>query len=120
MLLSIKPKYVEAIFQGKKQYEFRKTKCRKDINKIVFYASSPTKSVVGEAEIDEILENTPKLIWEQTKKTAGISKKFFNEYYKGKDTAVAYKLKNITIYDEPRVLSEYGVKQAPQSYVYID
>ena len=120
MLLSIKPEYAKAILQGKKQFEFRKTRCKQGINRIIFYASSPQKEVVGEAEIDEILEDTPARIWEQAKSAPGVSKKFFNTYYSGKNKAIAYRLKNVVVYDKPHSLSDYGIKHAPQSFVYVD
>ena len=69
MLLSIKPKYAKVILEGKKQYEFRKSKPKEGINRISFYASSPQKQVVGEAAIDQILEGTPEEIWEIAKMT---------------------------------------------------
>lgn len=120
MLLSIKPKYAKIILEGKKQYEFRKNKPKKDVTRIIFYASSPQKEVVGEAEIDDILEGSPNEIWEIAKNAAGITKKFFFSYYQGKSTAFAYKLKNVKIYDTPKSLADYGLKQAPQSYVYVE
>ena len=120
MLLSIKPEYAKAILQGKKQFEFRKTRCKEGINRIIFYASSPQKEVVGEAEIDEILEDTPARIWEQAKSAPGVSKKFFNTYYAGKNKAIAYRLKNVVVYDNPHSLSDYGIEHAPQSFVYVD
>lgn len=119
MLLSIKPKYINAIFEGKKQYEFRKSKPKEGVDRIIFYASSPRKKVVGEAAIDEILEGTPKEIWEISKNAAGITKKFYFSYYAGKDKAIAYKLKEVVIYKEPKDLSDYGIKQVPQSFVYL-
>ena len=30
------------------------------------------------------------------------------------------KLKNVKIYDTPKSLADYGLKQAPQSYVYVE
>ncbi len=120
MLLSIKPEYAKVILEGKKQFEFRKNRCRADVTRIVFYASSPQKQVVGEAEIAEILEDTPANVWKQAKNAAGVSKKFFDSYYAGKTTAIAYRLKNVQVYDEPRTLESYKIKNAPQSYVYLD
>ena len=118
MLLSIKPKYAKVILEGKKQYEFRKSKPKDGVDRIIFYASSPQKQVVGEATIDEILEGTPKEIWEIAKTAAGITKKFY--FYAGKDKATAYKIKDVIIYDTPKELSDYGINQAPQSFVYLD
>ena len=120
MLLSIKPKYAKVILEGKKQYEFRKSKPKDGVTRIVFYASSPQKQVVGEATIDEILEGTPKEIWEIAKTAAGITKKFYFSYYAGKEKAIAYKLKDVVVYDTPKELSDSGISQAPQSFVYLD
>lgn len=119
MLLSIKPKYAKVILEGKKQYEFRKTRPKAGVDRIIFYASSPQKQVVGEAVIDEILEGTPKEIWEIARTAAGITKKFYFSYYSGKDKAIAYKLKDVMIYEEPKKLSDYGIRQAPQSFIYL-
>ena len=77
MLLSIKPKYAKVILEGKKQYEFRKSRPKDGVDRIIFYASAPQKEVVGEALIDEILEGTPKEIWELAKTASGITKKFY-------------------------------------------
>ena len=107
------------ILEGKKQYEFRKTRPKAGVNRIIFYASSPQKQVVGEAVIDEVLEGTPKEIWEIARTAAGITKKFFFSYYSGKDKAIAYKLKDVMIYEEPKKLSDYGIRQAPQSFIYL-
>ena len=35
MLLSINPEYVESIIQGDKLFEYRKFRCRDDVDKIV-------------------------------------------------------------------------------------
>lgn len=120
MLLSIKPKYAKIILEGKKRYEFRKNKPKRGVNRIIFYASSPQKQVVGEATIERIIEGTPKDIWEIAKTAAGITKEFYYSYYDGKDKAIAYKLKDVVIYDKPKNLEDYGIMQAPQSFIYLD
>lgn len=119
MLLSINPEHVENIVRGKKQFEFRKFRCRRNIRTIVFYATAPQKMVVGEAEIQEIIEDEIEEVWRQTKTLAGISYSFFLEYYKGKSKAVAYRLVNVEVYDKPKSLSELGIKCAPQSFIYL-
>ncbi|MCM1099788.1 MAG: ASCH domain-containing protein [Clostridium sp.] len=119
MLLSINPEFVTSILQGKKLYEYRKFRCRDDVDKIIIYATAPQKQVVGEAEIASILEDDLLTVWHQTKKYSGITYKFFRKYYKGKKVAVAYQLKNLIIYDKPLALEDIGVSCAPQSYRYI-
>lgn len=120
MLLSIKPEYAQLIFEGKKQYEFRKTKPQKGVDHIIFYATFPQKQVVGEATIDKILEGSPKEIWEIAKTAAGITKDFYFSYYAEKSKAIAYRLKNVVKYDEPLTLKDLGVLSAPQSYQYLE
>ncbi len=119
MLLSINPEHVENILNGKKQYEFRKVRCKSDVDKIIIYSTAPQKMVVAEAEIEEIIEDDIIEVWRQTKALAGISYDFFRAYYKGKKKAVAYKLVNVEAYEEPRSLSYYGITFPPQSFVYL-
>ena len=119
MLISINPEHVENIFNGKKKYEYRKIRCKQDIDKIIIYSTYPIMKVVGEAKVEEILEDSPDSIWEETKKYSGIDLQFYQEYFKEKNKAVAYKLTDIKKYNMPKELSSYGIKNAPQSFVYI-
>lgn len=119
MLLSINPEYVASIIQGNKLYEYRKFRCRDDVDKIIIYATSPQKQVIGEAEIADIVEDDLLTVWHLTKRYSGISYKFFRKYYKGKTTAIAYHLKNLVIYDNPLSLEDIGVSCAPQSFRYL-
>lgn len=119
MLISIKPEYVENIFNGSKKYEYRKIRCKQDIDKIIIYSTYPIMKVVGEAKVEKILEDSPDRIWEKTKKYSGIDLNFYQKYFKDRSKAIAYKLTNIKKYDNPKELSSYGIKAAPQSFVYI-
>ena len=120
ILLPIHPDHVKNIFNGTKRYEFRKRICKKPVDRILIYSTSPVMKVTGEAEIEDILVDTPEIIWERTKEKAGIDKRFFDRYYAGRNQAVAYKLKNITEYEMPKELKDYGISRAPQSFQYID
>ena len=119
MLISIKPEHIENIFNGSKKYEYRKIRCKQDIDKIIIYSTYPIMKVVGEAKVEKILEDSPDRIWEKTKKYSGIDLNFYQKYFKGRSKAIAYKLTNIKKYDSPKELSSYGIKAAPQSFVYI-
>lgn len=119
ILLSINPEHVENIMSGKKQYEFRKVKCKEKVDKIIIYSTFPVMKVVGEADVDDVIVNSPENVWKKTSSKSGISKNFFDEYYKDKKKAVAYKLVNIIKYDTPKQLSYFGISTAPQSFVYV-
>lgn len=119
ILLSINPQYVERIMCGKKKFEFRKNVCKRNVDKIVIYSTSPVMKVVGEAEVEEVLVDEPQKIWNVTEEYSGVEREFFDEYYEGREQAVAYKLKSVVEYDKPKMLNEYGIKSAPQSFCYL-
>lgn len=120
ILLSIKPEYVDKILTGAKKFEYRKTRCTRPVKTIVIYSTHPTRRIIGEATVQCILEGDKDTVWEQTKKEGGISKQFFDAYFKGRQTAVAYKLGPVKKYDNPMKLQDLGLKSAPQSFVYLD
>ena len=76
--------------------------------------------VVAEIEILKILEDSPDLIWENTKEYSGISKAFYDKYYQNRNIAIAYQLGKIKKYNEPKNLSDLGISYSPQSFIYID
>lgn len=75
--------------------------------------------VVGEAEVKKILEDTPEEIWKITQNESGINLEFFKKYYKGRKKAIAYQLTSIIKYEHPKTLKDYGLKMAPQSFIYV-
>ena len=120
ILLSINPNPVENILNGTKRYEFRKKACKRHVDKILIYSTNPIMRVVGEAEVEDVLIDNPEMIWKKTEEKSGIDKAFFDQYYEDRDQAVAYKLKNVIKYSEPKELKEYGISSAPQSFQYIE
>lgn len=122
VLLSIKPEFVKNMQQGDKKFEFRKTIFREsDVTSVVVYATKPLGKVVGEFEIQNILEGTPDAIWEKTKEFSGISKKFFKNYFAGKNSAYAIQLDKFIEYKEPVNLQDFApqIKNPPQSFCYL-
>lgn len=119
ILLSINPQYVERIMNGEKRYEFRKNLCKRKVDKIIIYSTSPIMKVVGEAVVEDILVDEPQAIWGKTREYSGIDRHFFDDYYKGRDQAIAYKLTHIIQYEEPKELIDYGIKCPPQSFCYL-
>ena len=120
ILLSINPEHVEKILDGTKTYEFRKVRCKEKITGIVIYSTSPVMKIVGEASVEDILENSPDEIWKITAETAGIQKSFFDDYYFGKERAIAYRIGETMKFEKPRSLSDYGLSYPPQSFAYLN
>ena len=121
VLLSIKPQFVQEIFNGNKKFEYRKAIFKnRDIKTVVVYATMPVGKIVGEFEIDSILIEHPSLIWKKTNKYAGISSEYFNKYFNGRDKAYAIKIKSVQEYEYP--ICPYTNNDnftAPQSFKYM-
>lgn len=119
ILLSIKPEYVDRILSGEKKYEYRKRLATDDVETIIIYATFPVMRIVGEVKVDRKIEMAPSPLWENTKKESGISRKKYREYFKGSKKACAYRLSQVTKYKKTKMLNDIGIKQAPQSFVYL-
>ncbi|MEC0329186.1 ASCH domain-containing protein [Paenibacillus macerans] len=122
ILLSIKPEFVKEILSGNKKFEYRKSIFKRDdVSTVVVYATKPYGKIVGEFEIEGILEDTPYQIWQKTKNYSGIKKSYFNQYFKGKKKGYAIKIKDFKSYEVPLELSDMdiSIKAAPQSFCYI-
>lgn len=121
VLLSIKPEFVNKIFSGQKKYEYRKTIFkRKDISRVVIYATAPISRVVGEFEIESILFDDIDSLWQETKNYSGIDEHFFFEYFTKKEKGYAIKIKSYKKYSKTRELGDVYHSVPPQSFVYID
>lgn len=118
-LLSIKPEFAYKIFDGTKKYEFRKSIFKKDVSRIVVYASYPVKQVIGEFQIEEILNDNVDKIWQKTAPYSGITEEFYQLYFENKKNAYAIKVGKTTRYEHPKKLSDYNILVAPQSFMYI-
>ena len=92
ILLSINPEHVKNIVDGKKKVEYRRIRCKRDIDSIVIYSTSPEKKIIGEIEVKGVIEGPLEEVWSLTKDIGCISYDFFKKYYFGKNQAVACQL----------------------------
>lgn len=120
IVISINPVHVDNIINGSKKFEYRKKAAKRDINKIIIYETTPIKRVVAEVEIIDVLIMPPEELWNETKEKSGISKRFFDDYFKNRTVAYAYKLGKVKTYKEPKKLEDFGLKFAPQSFAYVN
>lgn len=122
VLLSIKPEFVEKIFSGEKKFEYRKSVFKQqDIDTVVIYSTMPVGMIVGEFKFKMIHSNTPKIIWKETKQYSGITKEFFYDYFKNKNTAFAIEIEQVRKYKKPiNPRTKFGNFTAPQSFCYLE
>jgi predicted transcriptional regulator len=115
-IISVKPEYVEKIFSGEKQFEYRKNYINASL--FIIYATAPTSAVVGMINAS-VTKATPDYIWRYTNHVAGISKEAFFEYFNGKEKAFAYHICGIVKFPKPIPLEYFGLKRPPQSFCYL-
>lgn len=119
-LLSIRPQYAQAILAGTKSVEFRRRPLASNVNRVVIYATSPTKMVVGAFEIASIDPLPPTEAWEKFHEVGAIDKASFDHYYQGAATAYVIRIGRVVSFEEPIELAELGEDlRAPQSFVYL-
>ncbi len=118
IILSIKPRYAEKIFSGEKKFEYRK-RIPSVIKEVLVYSSSPVKKVIGKFYVKSIMEDTPFVIWENTKQWSGISHNEYNVYFGNRERGYAIEILRTTTFKKVQELSFYGVKIPPQSYMYL-
>ena len=91
----------------------------KNIKTVVVYASSPMQKVIGEFDIDLIINENIDVLWDLTKDGAGIEEDYFYEYFSERIKGYAIKIKMVKRYDEPLSLKDDFKINPPQSFVYI-
>ena len=120
VLLSIKPEFAQKIFDGSKKFEFRRNIFKNpNIKTIVVYASSPVQKIIGEFEIEKIINANLEDLWNQTKNHSGISKDYFLQYFSDKQYGFAIQIKNTKKYDTPRCIKKDLKLSPPQSFLYL-
>src|SRR5436305_816248 len=90
LFLSLKPLYAEMLLDGRKTIELRRVKpAANPGSTVLLYASSPIKTLVGQAEVANIWVDAIDKIWTDFGDRTGVSEEQFRSYFAGIDDAVA-------------------------------
>jgi predicted transcriptional regulator len=121
VILSIKPKYAQAIIAGTKKVEFRKKIFKRPVDKVYIYSSSPTKKIIGYFTFSEIVEETPTELWSKFQNVGSIDKADFFDYFKDSEKGFAIVVDNVEKFKKGIDPIEFFENFcAPQSYIYIE
>lgn len=120
LMVSIRPPYSTMVLNGDQKYLYRTRRPTKNFKRILFYegGESNYKKVIGEAEFLGYVEGTPDEVWAQTGDQSGMSKEEYDRYFKKRKIAVGLKLGDVIRFVPMRDLEFYGIKTAPQSFIY--
>lgn len=125
ILISIMPEFAKKIFAGVKKIELRKRRPKflRPKDHALVYASAPLQAIVGEIEIEDIMEGPPQEIWAKYSEASGVSKEFFDSYYQDHSTAAGLLIGKT--FEYPTKISLNEMRQAkprfspPQNYLYL-
>jgi predicted transcriptional regulator len=119
-LLSIRPPFADAILEGRKRVEFRRSRFGQQVSRVVVYATRPVSAVVAVFSVGCITEGAPSSLWRQFHEVGGIDRVAFDNYYEGARHAFAIGIENVSALPEalPLETLRSGLKP-PQSYCYL-
>jgi len=122
LIISIKPKYMSEILEGRKTVELRKASTQILAgSRMVLYSTSPTQAIVGEATVEFRDKLELEDLWRIHGDSARISHGEFMAYYEGCVEGVALGLSDVMMYEYPLALSALRKRDVdfrpPQSYM---
>ncbi|WP_154661006.1 ASCH domain-containing protein [Microvirga lotononidis] len=95
-IISIHPRFAEAILAGSKKVELRRRIPNLEAGTLLWiYATVPVKAVVGSAIIASIIRDTPEEIWNTYSQHSAIDRDEFDRYFEGTTEAVCIKLRAV-------------------------
>ena len=124
LLLSLKPRYADLVFEGLKTAELRRRIASHIENRAVFvYVSSPTMELRGGFRVGQVWRGDPEQVWYMVSKLAHVDKQDFDTYFEGLSFAYAFEIKEVWEYRKPISLnvlrSEFPNFVVPQSWRYV-
>ncbi|ROP37212.1 ASCH domain-containing protein [Saccharothrix texasensis] len=123
LLLSLRPRFAQAILDGTKTVELRRTRVSAPPGTLlVIYSSSPVMAVVGVATLADRDTASPATIWRRYRSQLGLSQAEFSDYFAGAEQATALSIAAPRTLPTPLTLARlraHSAFQPPQSYRYI-
>lgn len=124
LLLSLKPRYADLVFDGLKTVELRRRSPKNLEGRDVFvYVTNPDRILRGGFRVGNVWTGTPEGIWEIVSEWAGLDKSDFDAYYSGRD--IAYALEIVDVWEFEDAPSLETLRQmwcnfvVPQSWRYV-
>lgn len=119
-LLSVHPQHAEAILDGRKTVELRRSFPIADVTHVVVYATSPVQRIVGWFSVAGVHSASPEQIWNDHGARTAVAFDDFREYFQGSDQAVAILVGICHRLEEPIGLDTLpSNSRPPQSFRYL-
>jgi predicted transcriptional regulator len=107
LMISIKPKFAQAIMSGEKRVEIRRSFSAKWADqRLCIYSSAPEQKLLGEATVTSVVAATPEDIWAAFGKDISCNRAEFDQYADGASKLVAIALGDVRKYERPLRLND--------------
>lgn len=121
VLISIHPRFAEAIARGEKTVEFRRRWTKRDVSHLVVYATAPIKRIVAIAPIEEVVEESPAKLWRLSKaQGGGVTKAELASYFIGLELGFGIRLGPVSTIRRPiDPFEKFETFRPPQSFRFL-
>ncbi len=125
VVLSLRPRFAEAILAGVKTVELRRTVPKIVIpTRALLYAASPVRALLGTCVITSVRSADLAALWHEHGPRSELSFHEFQQYFKGVNTGTALTLSEPQALSRPIPLQDLRAKprnfRPPQSFAYVD
>ena len=125
VVLSLKPRFAEAILEGLKTVELRRTEPKIEVpTRALLYAASPVRSLIGTCIITSVWSANLGDIWRKHRQEVGLPYREFQQYFKGVDKGTALALIQPQEFSRWVPLQDLRARREgfrpPQSFAYVD
>ena len=118
-LLSIHPRFADAILSGEKQVEFRR-RAPSTLTHVIIYATAPVQRIVGWFRVGGVESEAPSVLWERFGRVGFLGAGEFARYYDACDIGAAIRVAEVSRLPQPLALDAVGVGVSPpQSFCYV-
>ncbi len=124
LMFSVKPEYAKAILEGRKPVELRRVRPTfRTGAKVLLYASSPQRCLVGGATVGRMQVAEPVKLWRWAAGRCGLERPEFDRYFERCRRGSAIELVDVWSIAEPIPLVELRRRlpgfRPPQSYQFL-
>jgi predicted transcriptional regulator len=123
LLLSLRPRYADAILDGTKTIEIRRRPVNAEAGTpIILYSSSPVMAVVGTAFLGAVQTLNTEAAWQQHRDVLGVARQELDSYLEGIPNAYLLHIEGVRRLNNPLPLGHLrseGPFQPPQSFRYL-
>jgi predicted transcriptional regulator len=121
VLLSVRPRFADALLDGTKTVEMRRRSIRLGEGAIcLLYASTPTRALTGALTVADVEHGTPDELWDRHGDRTALTRNEYDTYLHGRPTAAALLVETVIAFQTPVPLEELRRRSkrfvAPQSY----